>query len=242
MKQGIIFAAALLCTTALAAAPVKFVRDSKLVEFSYAWPAEAAAVPALDRRFRADLNKSLKDALANARDDQTLAKQQKRDFNQHVFSMQWTTAGQTPRLLSLQSELGTFEGGAHPITSYNSLLWDRRLNRQVSFGELFTRSSAFAALTHQAYCKALDKQRAKRREGMKLDLAEFNACPKYSELAIAPMDTNKDGRFDTIDFVASPYVAGPYVEGEYDTRLPITRQLIAAIRPGFRASFEPQRQ
>ncbi len=242
MRWGIISAAALLCATAAVAAPVKIERNSKLVEFSYAWPAEAAAVPALDRRFRSDANKSLENALTNAREDQALAKQQKRDFNQHYFSMQWTTAGETPRLLSLQSELGTFEGGAHPNTNYNSLLWDRRQNRELKFGALFLRSNAFAALTRPAYCKALDKQRAKKREGMKLDLAEFNACPKYPDLAIAPMDTDHDGRFDTIDFVASPYVAGPYVEGEYDTRLPITRQLIAAIRPGYRASFEPQRQ
>jgi hypothetical protein len=242
MKQGVIFAAALLTGTAAAAAPVKIERNSKALEFSYAWPAEAAAVPALDRRFRSDLDKALREALANAREDQALARKQKRSFNPHVFSMQWTTAGQTPRLLSLQNQLGTFEGGAHPLTTYNELLWDRRQNREVSFGALFTRSGAFTALTRAAYCKALDAERAKRREGMKLDLAEFNECPKYAGLAIAPVDKNKNGRFDTLDFVASPYVAGPYVEGEYDIRLPMTRQLIAAIQPGYRASFEPQRQ
>jgi hypothetical protein len=122
------------------------------------------------------------------------------------------------------------------------LLWDRRQNREVSFGALFTRNRAFSALTRMAYCKALDAERAKRREGMKLDLAEFNECPKFTDLAIAPVDKNKNGRFDTLDFVASPYVAGPYVEGEYNIRLPITRQLIAAIQPGYRASFEAQRQ
>jgi hypothetical protein len=241
MKRGFIFAAALLSTTAAAAAPVKIERNSKLLDFTYAWPAEAAAVPALDRRFRSDLDKSLKDALANAREDQALARRQKRDFNQHYFSMQWTTAGQTPRLLSLQSELGSFEGGAHPLTTYNALLWDRRQSRQVSVGALFTRNSAFAALTRTAYCNALDKERVKKREGVELG-GEFDQCPKFTDLAIAPLDKDKDGRFDTIDFVASPYVAGPYVEGEYDIRLPVTRQLISAIQPGYRASFEPQRQ
>ena len=242
MKRGVLFVAALLCAASLAAAPVKIARNSKPLDFSYAWSAQAAAVPALDRRFRLNLNKSLKDALANAREDQMLARQQKRDFNQHYFSLQWTTAGQTPRLLSLQSERGTFEGGAHPLTSYDALLWDSRLNREVKVGGLFLRPSAFAALTRAPYCKALDKERLKRREGEKLDLPEFNACPKYSDLAIAPVDRDKDGRFDAIDFVASPYVAGPYAEGEYVTVLPVTRQLMAALQPGYRPSFEPQRQ
>lgn len=241
MKRGIIFAAALASAAAVAAAPVKIERNSKALEFSYAWPAEATAVPTLDRRFRSDLDKALREELANAHEDQALARKQKRPFNQHVFSMQWTTAGQTQRLLSLQNQLGVFEGGAHPLTTFNALLWDRRQNREVSFGALF-RSGAFAALTRTVYCKALDAERAKRREGMKLDLAEFNACPKYASLAIAPVDKDRNGRFDTIDFVASPYVAGPYVEGEYVTLIPVTRQLIAAMKPGYRASFEAQRQ
>jgi len=82
----------------------------------------------------------------------------------------------------------------------------------------------------------------KRREGEKLDLPEFNSCPRYSDLAIAPVDNDKDGRFDSISFVAAPYVAGPYVEGDYEIVLPVTAKLIAALKPQFRSSFEPQRQ
>ena len=93
-----------------------------------------------------------------------------------------------------------------------------------------------------SYCKRLDAERTKRREGEKLDLPEFNQCPKYSDLAIAPVDSNKNGRFDRIDFVASPYVAGPYVEGEYEILVPVTPKFIAALKPDYRGSFEPQRQ
>jgi hypothetical protein len=241
MKRGIIIAAALIGASSAASAPVKIERDSKALEFSYEWSAEAAAVPALDKRFRDDLDKAYKDALANARDDQKLAREQKRDFNGHYYSVQWTTAGETPRLLSLQSEFGTFEGGAHPNTSYDALLWDRKLNREISMGALLTGRGNFAALTRTAYCKALDAERTKRREGEKLG-GEFDECPKYTDLAIAPVDKNRNGRFDAIDFVASPYVAGPYVEGEYALELPVTARLIAALKPEYRASFEAQRQ
>jgi hypothetical protein len=122
------------------------------------------------------------------------------------------------------------------------LLWDLSLGREIRIEDQFIRASSFAALTRVPYCAALAKEQLKRREGEKLDLPEFNECPKYSDLAIAPVDKDKDGRFDTIAFMASPYVAGPYAEGEYENELPVTRQLLAAMRPAYRASYQPQRQ
>jgi hypothetical protein len=95
--------------------------------------------------------------------------------------------------------------------------------------------------SHAPYCKRLDAERAKRRQGEKLG-GEFDQCPKYSELSVYPADKNRNGRFDRITFVASPYVAGPYVEGEYEISLPVSSALIAAMKPEYRASFEVQRQ
>ncbi len=80
-----------------------------------------------------------------------------------------------------------------------------------------------------------------RRQGEKLG-GEFDQCPKFGDVAIAHVDKNRNGRFDTIDFVASPYTAGPYAEGEYEVTLPVTSELIRGIRPEFRDSFERQRQ
>jgi hypothetical protein len=212
------------------------------LDFSYQWPAEAAAIPTLDHRLRADMSKALTEAKANARDDVKLARQQQRQFNQHYFSMKYTAVGQSPRLLSLESENGVFEGGAHPMTTYDALLWDRRQNRAVTVASLFVHPGDLSAVTRTFYCKALDAERNKRREGMKMDLAEFNACPKYSELAISPVDRDKDGKFNDLNFVASPYVAGPYSEGEYPITVPVTPQFLAALKPEFRSSFELYRQ
>ena len=105
---------------------------------------------------------------------------------------------------------------------------------------LFLRRQAFGAHAQfdTAHCSS---ERQKRREGEKFG-GDFDQCPKYSELAIAPTDKDKDGRFDSIAFVASPYVAGPYVEGEYEIEVPVTRQLISGMKPAYRNSFEAQRQ
>lgn len=235
-------ALAFLALIGAAPGPHKVVRNTAALEFSYEWPAQAVAVPALDTKFYNEAKKALREAQANALEDQKLAKADKRDFNGHLYSMVWTTAGETPRLLSLQSAFDTFEGGAHPNHSYDSLLWDRSLGREIAIGDQFLHASSFAALTRGPYCKALAKAQFKRREGEKLDLPEFNECPKYSVLAIAPVDKNKDGRFDRLGFIASPYVAGPYAEGEYEIELPATGQLIGAMKPAYRASYEAQRQ
>lgn len=241
VKRGIIILATIVLAAA-AGVPHKVVRKTAALDFSYQWPAEAAAIPALDQRFYKDAKANLAEAQKNAAEDRALARSQKRDFNAHYYSMEWTTAGETARLLSLQSENGTFTGGAHPNTSYGALLWDRHSGREIKVAALFARDRDFAALTDTKYCAKLDAERAKKREGEKLDLPEFNACPKYSDLAIAPMDRNKDGRFDAIDFVASPYVAGPYVEGEYEVVVSVTAALVAALKPEYRSSFKAQRQ
>jgi hypothetical protein len=242
MKRGIWLIAALLWPQPAGAKPVSVKHDSKALDFTYAWPSEAAAIPALDRRFRADMANAYRKALSGAREDQKIYREQGREDIGDLYSMTWTTAGETPRLLSLQNELSTFTGGAHPNTSYGALLWDRKLNREVATDALFRRPAEFGAVTRPAYCKALHAERNQRREGEKLDLPEFNACPKASELAISPVDSNGNGRFDRIAFVASPYTAGPYAEGEYDISVPVTARLVTALKPEYRGSFEAQRQ
>lgn len=241
MKWALLPASALLFATIAGAAPVKIQRDSAALEFSYEWPSEAAGIPAIDHRLRTEAQMAYRKHLALGRDDKKLYKQQEREAVADYYSKQWTTAGQTPRLLSLRYELGTFTGGAHPNTSYGALLWDRKLDREIGLSSLFLRSDAFSALTRIRYCAALDAERLKRREGEKLS-GDFDQCPKFSDLAISPIDSNKDGSFDMIAFVAAPYVAGPYVEGEYEVSLPVTSQLIAAIKPEYRNSFARQRQ
>jgi hypothetical protein len=226
---------------AASASPHKVVRTIPALDFTFEWPAEAAAIPALDLQLYTEAKRDLAEALRNALEDQTLARQQKRDFNQHDFSMKWSVAGQSARLLSLQNELGSFEGGAHPNSNYGALLWDRDQNREVALPSLFAAATQFAALTRATYCKKLDLERAKRREGDKLG-GDFDKCPKYSELAVSLADRNRNGRFDQISFVASPYVAGPYVEGAYEITLPVTSAIIAALKPEYRASFEVHRQ
>ena len=240
MKRGVIIAAA-LALTAAGPGPHKVVRNTPALDFSDEWPAEAAAIPPLDLRLYREAKKALAEAQKDAREDQALTRQQKRDFNQHYYAMMWSSAGQSPRLLSLEGNFERFTGGAHPQHGSAALLWDRRLNRAIQISALFVNSSAFVAITRAPYCKALDRDRRQRREEEKLG-GDFDQCPKLDELRIAPFDNNHNGRFDRIHFVADEYVAGPYAEGAYETPLPVSSALIAAMKPEYRGSFEAQRQ
>lgn len=224
-----------------AARAVSIEDKTAVLEFAYAWPAEAAAIPALDRRFHEDMAKTKAEALTNARADARTAKADGREFHGHDFSRSWTTAGQSPRLLSLEGATGFFTGGAHPNHGLDSLLWDRAAGREIGVADLFDPPTRFAELVSIAYCQGLDAERSKRREGETLE-GDFAQCPSLSDLAIVPTDADGNGRFESIRFMAEPYVAGPYVEGEYDIPLVLTAELIAAMKRDFQSSFEVQRQ
>ena len=66
----------------------------------------------------------------------------------------------------------------------------------------------------------------------------FNDCPKLDEIAIIPTDKNRNGRFELLTLIASPYVAGPWVEGDYEIELAVTPDLLAGLKSDYRASFE----
>ena len=227
-----------------AAAPAEAVlieENSPALEFTFGWPADAAAIPALDRRFRQDLVKARAETSANAVADMRLAKGEGREFHRHSFSRTWSTAGRSGRLLSLEVMTGFFTGGAHPNSGVDSLLWDRQAGREIGVADLFEPPTRFAELVSADYCRALDAERLDRRQGEQLE-GDFAQCPSLSDLAIVPADADNDGRFESVRFVAAPYVAGPSAEGEYEIALPVTPRLVVAMKPGYRSSFEPQLQ
>jgi hypothetical protein len=104
------------------------------------------------------------------------------------------------------------------------------------FQALFTSAPGALAVLRAPYCKALNAERKKRRQGERLG-GEFDQCPKFSELTLMPADPKKRGRFNQILIVADPYVAGPYVEGSYDISVPASAALTAKLKREYRSSF-----
>jgi hypothetical protein len=232
----------MLALLLLAAAPVTIVSAEQFVDFSYKWSAEAAAVPALDRRFRAEAAQQLRKSRVDVTQERRVRREMKSPMVdvRFAFDRNWTTAGQSARLLSLSAQTYTFTGGAHGNHGTKALLWDRRLGREVTIDSLLARRGWWDGAIRQPFCILLDRERTKRR-GEPVDRsAMFGECPALNDVSLALTDSNRNGRFDHVLVTADPYVAGPYAEGEYQISLPLTATMLARLKPGYRASFEPQ--
>ena len=220
--------------------PFSVDRKDELIEFNYAWSAEASRIPSLVRRLRGDLETSWSAASATAQADRAKAQANNIPFRGHEFNRRWTTAGQSSRLLSLEGQTEIFTGGAHPIHGADALLWDRKTRSEVKAGRLFTASGDLAKLVHAPSCAIFAGERTKRRGAPVPADDPFAGCPKLSELAVVPADGNGNRRFDRFRLIAANGVAGAYSDGRYDIAVPVTAALLAALKPAYRSSFEVQ--
>ena len=221
-----------------------FALDEKndLLEFHYAWSAEAAAVPQLVAKFSAAMDKTKAELLANAKADKAERAKQDFPFNPYSSSTDYTTAGTTAELLSLRVDVASYTGGAHGNYGSGGLLWDRSLGKQAELPTLFTAAENMERLLTQPWCDALNKAREEKRGEPVGGGGMFDECPKLAEISIIPTDKDGNGKFERLVMVADPYVAGSYAEGDYEIELPMRGDLISAIRSEYRDSFEAQPQ
>lgn len=216
------------------------VRENPLLDFEYSWPEAISPDTKLVDLLKADLSKSYDEALKNARENKAEMDKFGGPFNQNMFHRAWNLQGQTERLISLVASTDTFAGGAHPNHDSSALLWDRKAGAEIKFADLFAAADGLESALRTQYCRLLDAERAKRRQGEVLD-GEFAQCPAFSDLTIAPAGKDGSGPFDSVVLIADPYVAGPYAEGEYEIVMPVTAGLVGALKGEFRSDFKAQR-
>jgi hypothetical protein len=219
-----------------------FNEKNDLIDFHYGWSAEVTAIPQLADRSRKGMEKVKAELIAGAKEDKAFRDKEGYDFNAYSSSTDYKTAGESPRLLSLSVEASAYTGGAHGNSGTTGLLWDRWASKEIAVADLFAAAANMNRLLTQPWCNALNRAREEKRgepvggEGM------FDECPKLSDIAIIPTDKDGNGKFERLELIASPYVAGPYVEGSYEIVLPVTQDLITAIRSDYRENFEAQPQ
>jgi hypothetical protein len=221
-------------------APKAFVFDEKndLIDFHFAWSAEAAAIPELVTRFQAEMAKAKDELAAGAKEDKAMRDKEGFDFHGYQSSTDYKTAGQSERLLSLTVDVGSYTGGAHGNYGTSGLLWDRQATREIKVADLFVDAANRDRLLTQRWCDALNRAREEKRGEPVTGNDMFDECPKLDEIAIVPTDKDGNGRFERLILTASPYVAGPYVEGSYEIDLPVTADLISALKADYQGSFE----
>jgi hypothetical protein len=218
-------------------APYAYDKKGDLVEFNYAWSAEVSADPRLRRILKADLERSFSATAAAAEADRAASAAAGRPFHSHQYNRRWTTAGQSPRLLSLDGRLMAFTGGAHPDHAATGLLWDRYARASIKPDRLFVNASSLGTLVRAPSCAMLASERTRRLGDAPASDGMAAPCPTAG-VAVIPSDANHNRRFDHIRVVAVNGVAGPNVEGTYDLSVPVTANMLAAIKPLYRSGFE----
>ena len=207
-------------------------------EFDYSYPAKAAAVPGL----KALLDKRLDGARAElekqAKADQAEARQNDYPYRAHSSSTNWQVVTDLPRWLSLSAEMYDYSGGAHGMTYYGAILWDRDQNLAREASDLFISKAALSAVIREPFCAALNKERAKRRgEPVNRNSGdEFDKCIDPVEHTMILGSSN--GRtFDRIGVLVEPYAAGSYAEGVFDVTLPMTERILGSVKPVYKDAF-----
>lgn len=219
------------------AKPFALANKSDVLEFSYAYPAQAAQVPQIVRKLDAHMRQARSDALKMAQTDAAEARRSGYPFNPHSLETAWKVTADTPHLLALEAETYVFTGGAHGMSAFDVLLWDRRRRAETSMAALVTSERAFADAIRDRFCTALDAARAEKRGApvVRGD-DEFTQCIDPMKEVLVP--TSRDGkRIEGITVVIGPYSAGPYAEGSYDIELPVDKSMLGAIKPEYRSAF-----
>lgn len=212
--------------------------SNDLFAFNYAYPAAAGSLPDVRLLLDADLAKTRAALAGEAAAGAATAK--KDGFPYHAYETQvaWKVVTDLPDWLSLSAEVYTYSGGAHGMSSFETLLWDKRAGTRHAPIDLFVSRAALRAAVKAPFCAALDRERAKRRAGVPIG----DAVPEFSR-CIDPLDAtlilgSSDRRaFTRIGLLIEPYSAGPYVEGTYEVTLPVTPAVLRAVKPKYAAAF-----
>jgi hypothetical protein len=209
---------------------------NELLDFRYSFPTIVGTYRALLAKITSDRDAQYAEAMATAQAEFDIRKDHPDfPFHRQEFWRDWIVTGQAYPLLSLQSHVDTFTGGAHGNHGSSALLWDTDRDAEVDLDKLFSGSAALWAQIGPGYCRKLDAERLRR----KMDSV---GCPKRKELTIVPVDSDFDYEFDSLRIIADPYVAGSYAEGTYVISMPVTAALLKSVTPAYRKAFEVQRQ
>ena len=206
--------------------------------FEYSYPAEAGRIAGLAGLLDNRLDRQRAALAAESEQARREARQEGFPYNKHSYTAEWKVVAELPKWLSLSADVATYTGGAHGNYTVQSVVWDKDNLRLMNAIDLFSSPAALEQAFGDRLCEGLDRQRAERRgEPVAEDSEEmFDQCPGIDELEVLVGSSN--GRtFNRLTVYAGPYVAGPYAEGAYEVDLPVTQEVLDAVKPEYREAF-----
>ena len=174
----------LLVATSAFAADYDHSDKSPLYEARLRVPAAAMAIAPLKDRILSLYKKDVDEVKEEAKDDQEGNKY----FHPYLIDTRWRTTFENEALLSLSCENYADTGGAHPNSSFETIVWDKRHARAVPIEALFAPGRAKPALA--AIARAAEDawtrsyiQKSGQRPGPDADLASAGIGPDPAKLA-----------------------------------------------------------
>ena len=213
-------------------------QQNDLYEFEYSFPAVAPKLAAILKSEAESAETQLK---ADTREARASAKDSDFPYRPYDLMYEWQQVADIPGFQSLSATIYSFTGGAHGYTGYDALVWDKAAGKELKPIDFFTSSAALGSQIRPTYCKKLDAERRKKREG---DLGAtgdmFSDCIDPIEQTLL-LGSSNGKTFNRLGIIAGPYAAGPYAEGSYEVTLPVTPAILDQVKPEYRSSFSVMR-
>lgn len=138
-------------------------RDGGSREFSYSWPAQVAAIPALVDQLTDERDVSLAEQKVWWRESMADCPPDAVSCRNNSFELSWQVVADLPRYLSLSNGFYTYSGGAHGNYGRGALVWDRKAEAALEPKSMFSSLDALDAAISETACAMLDKERGERR-------------------------------------------------------------------------------
>ncbi|MBB3349084.1 DUF4163 domain-containing protein [Sphingomonas sp. BK069] len=203
--------------------------------FAYVAPSAATRPPGLRQWLDRDRARFRRTVATEAAADRVEAAKDGYPFHQHEATRTWKVVTETPFLLSLSAETYRYTGGAHGGTAIESLVWDKARSRRLDPRALFVSAEALQRVLGARWCVWLSRERARRLQADEVDDPVF-PCPKVAELTLL-LGSSDRRAIDRVGLIAGQYVAGAYAEGMYEMTVPVTPELLTAVRPAWQEVF-----
>lgn len=205
-----------------AATPINFESKTPWADVRLSLPDAIKAQPELHPALYAEEVRRLRQFVEGAQGELTEAGAES-GLPKYAKDISFSTALQTPKLLSLKRVDYDYSGGAHPNTLSTGLLWDKTLKRRIGLADLLGKSTDLTVVD-QAICSALNaakRARAPDSPGVTLGGKDFS-CPRAQDTAFVLTPSDTSGKAGGLTFLIGPYQAGPYAEGAYEIAIPAT--------------------
>jgi hypothetical protein len=152
------------------------------------------------------------------------------------------------RYISIIREEGSYEGGAHPNSSVNTILWDKYTQKRTSmrpfFVEAVDNGPTMTVLATSIQAALAEEKKARGAEvaaNWEKDTWLAAVKPQILNLgAVTLAPSTVEGKSSGLTFHFSPYGVGSYAEGSYTAFVPWT-DFKAFLSPAGQAIFAGER-